>query len=93
MFVAIMQVELELAGARNLKERRNILNSLKGRLRGRFMASVAEVGLPDAYTSAALGIALVSNDAKHVRERSQKILEFLENAPDSRVTDSQTEVI
>ena len=93
MFVAIMQVELELAGSRSLKDRRNILNSLKGRLRSRFMASVAEVGSPEAYASATLGVALVSNDAKHARERSQKILEFLENAPDSRVTESQTEVL
>ena len=93
MFVAILQVELELFGPRSLKERRNIVNSLKDRLRRRFMAAVAEVGTLDDYTSATLGIAVVSDDGKHVRERSQKILEFLENAPDSRVTDSQTEVI
>lgn len=93
MFVAVMQVELELPEPRNLKERRNIVNSLKDRLRHRFMVSVAEVGPVDGYTSATLGIALVSNDPKHARERSQKVLEFLENAPDSRVLDSQTEIL
>jgi len=93
MFVAIVQVDLKLHEPRTLKERRRIVKSLKDRLQQRFRVAVAEVGQDHAYSEAALGIALVSNDPRHARERAQKVVSFLENAPQSEVVDSQTEVI
>ncbi len=93
MYVAVMQVELELPGATTLKERRNLLNSLKNRVQNRFKVSVAEVGPVSQYTAGTLGVALVTSDPRLARERAEKILRYMENAPDTRVTDHQTEVI
>ncbi|MAG55976.1 MAG: hypothetical protein CMJ83_06775 [Planctomycetes bacterium] len=93
MFVAIIQVELRLHEPRTLKERRRIVNSLKERVHRRFKVAIAEVGDTSVYRSAQLGISLVSNEARHARERAQKVVEFIENAPDSEVVDVQTEVI
>jgi len=93
MYVAIVQVELELYGPRNLKDRRRIVNSLKDRLRHRFHVAVAEVGAFSGYREAELGIAIVSGEARHARECAQKVVEFLEEAPDSQVVDVQTEVL
>ena len=93
MYVGIMQVELKLHGPTNLKEKRRIVKSLKDRVRHRFEVAVAEVGPLEAYTESVLGIAVVSNDGRHARQRCQAVLEFLENARDAEVVDHQVEVL
>lgn len=93
MYVGILQVELQLHRPTNLKEKRHIVKSIKDRLRNRLEVAVAEVGPVEAYTSATLGISLVSNEAKHARERCQAVLDFLERLPDAEVLDHQTEVL
>jgi hypothetical protein len=93
MYVGVMQVELRLHGPTNLKEKRRIVKSLKDRLRHHFEVAVAEVGPLEAYTESVLGIALVSNEGRHARQRCQAVLDFLERVPDAEVLDHQVEVL
>ncbi len=93
MYVGIVQVELRLHSPTNLKERRRIVNALKDRIRHRFEAAVAEVGPVEGYGEATLGIAVVSNEARHARQRAQAILDFLEKARDAEIVDQLVEVL
>ena len=93
MYVGIMQVDLELAGPRNLKERRSIVNSLRDRIRKRFQAAVADVGPQTVYTELTLGISVVSNEARHARARCDAILAWLESQPAAQVLECQTEIL
>jgi uncharacterized protein YlxP (DUF503 family) len=69
------------------------VKSLKDRLRHRFEVAVAEVGPVEQYTKSTLGIALVSNEVRHARERCDAVLRFLSNAPSSEVVDHQVEIL
>jgi uncharacterized protein YlxP (DUF503 family) len=93
MYVGILQVELELPEPTTLKDKRNILRSIKDRLRSRFEVAVAEVGPLQIKREATLGIAVVSNEPKHARARIQSVLNWLEAHPDARVADSTTEIL
>jgi uncharacterized protein YlxP (DUF503 family) len=93
MYVGILQVELELPEPTTLKDKRNILRSIKDRLRRKFEVAVAEVGPLQIKREATLGIAVVSNEPKHARARIQSALEWLESHPDVRVSDSSAEVL
>ena len=92
MFVGVLQIELSIPGAYSLKEKRHVLRGLLERLRRDFAVSAAEVDRQDVWNSAVVGVAFVSNDAKHARSHLQKALNSLERSRDAEVADSQIEV-
>lgn len=59
--------------ATTLKEKRAIVKSVAERLRSRFNASVAEVDDLDTPGRATLGVAVLSNDARHADRQLQEI--------------------
>ncbi|OHD29223.1 MAG: hypothetical protein A2086_16660 [Spirochaetes bacterium GWD1_27_9] len=78
MFVCIMKIELRFHVVSSIKEKRNIVNSVKNKLAAHFKLSVAEVDDIDLYNSSILGLTFVSLKKDHCITKSQKIIEFLE---------------
>ena len=68
MVVGICTIDLHLPGIGSLKGKRQILLSLKDRLKKRYNVSVAEVDGNDLWQRAVLGVACVSNDGRHARQ-------------------------
>jgi len=93
MFVGILQVDLEIVGARSLKEKRHVVKSVLDRLRASFNVATAEVDDLDKYQRATLGFSAVSNDSGHVRGRLQQVVNHLKNHPAARLIDHQLEVL
>jgi uncharacterized protein YlxP (DUF503 family) len=77
MVIGTLRVELLIREARSLKDKRRVLSSIKDRLRHQFNVSVAEVDHEENYQHAALGIALVTNEARYAQQLLQQILQFL----------------
>jgi uncharacterized protein len=90
--VAVGTVELHLPDVESLKGKRQILKSLKDRLRRRFEISVAEVDHQDSWQRATLALACVSGDSRHANEVISKAMDFLEDHVDGYVTDIQVEI-
>lgn len=78
MFVGVLTVDLYLEEARSLKDRRRILKSILTRLRQRYNVSAAEIGSPDRWQRAQLGMAVVSNSHTHAREVLDELMRFIE---------------
>jgi len=92
LFVGVLQVELSIPGAYSLKEKRHVLKGLLERLRRDFGVAAAEVDRQDVWNSAMIGVAFVSNDARHAESHLQHALNSLEKCRDAVVADSQIEV-
>lgn len=60
MPIAILTLELRIEAAHSLKDRRQVLRSLKDRLRARFNVSVAELDPDNAWQRATIGVAAIS---------------------------------
>jgi uncharacterized protein len=73
VFVGALRVEYRIPGVRSLKEKRSPLRSLKERIANRFNCSVAEVGYQDKWQRTVIGIALVAETEKGVREQLSTI--------------------
>ena len=71
-------VQLYIGDSRSLKDKRQVLNSLKERIRNRFNAAVSEVDEQELWQRAALGIAVVSSAVQHSDEMLAKIVNFIE---------------
>ncbi|HSN04284.1 DUF503 domain-containing protein [Nitrospira sp. NS4] len=81
MVVGVCTVELFIPESQSLKDKRQVLHSLKDRLRGKFNLSVAEVEDQDLWQKAVLGMACVANDAGHVEQVLEQALNVIKGVP------------
>jgi uncharacterized protein YlxP (DUF503 family) len=92
MIVGSLRVRLLLRDSRSLKDKRQVVQSIKDRLRQQFNVSVAEVEAQDNRQVVVLGVAMVSNEARHVRATLQQIAEALRRHPVAEFLDHELEV-
>ncbi len=78
MIVGACTLELRLHGVGSLKDKRSIVKPIVTRLRQEFNVSVAEVDMHDAWDTAVLGIAVVSNEAGHAHAQLEKCIDWIE---------------
>jgi hypothetical protein len=79
-------------GSRSLKDKRQVVRSVVGRLRARFNASVAEVEANDLWNRATVAVAVVTNGAAEARSLLDRVLNHVESAYPGSVADSQIDL-
>jgi uncharacterized protein len=87
MIVGTLHVRLLLRQAKSLKDKRQVVRSIKDRLHNEFNVSVAEIENQDNRQLAALGLAMVSNDAHHAKTELARIVEALRVHPVAELLD------
>lgn len=78
MFVAVCRLELNIAMATSLKDKRAVVQSAVSRVRRKFPIAVAEVESAGRLDLAVLGLAAVSNEAGHARHVVEEAARFIE---------------
>ncbi len=68
MPIGLLTLEIHLPDARSLKDKRQVLRSLKDRLRGQFNVAVAELDHQELWQRAVVGVVSLSGDAQHLEE-------------------------
>lgn len=71
--IGLLRLELRIEHAHSLKDRRQVVRSLKDRLRHRFNVSVAEVGGQETWQRASLSVVAVASDRAYVEEALQAV--------------------
>jgi uncharacterized protein YlxP (DUF503 family) len=79
-------------GSQSLKDKRQVVRSIKDRMSSSFNVSVAEVESEEHRQLITLGFAMVSNEVTHVRTALEKIVAALRGHPIAEFIDSQIEV-
>jgi len=74
MPVGLLTLELQIPEARSLKDKRQVLRSLKDKLRRRFNVAVAELDFHDVWNASLIGVVTLSNAQQHVEETLQLVL-------------------
>ena len=75
MPVGLLTLELHIPDAQSLKDKRQVLRSLKDKLRREFNVAVAELDHHDVWQRSVVGVVTLSNEEKHVQEMLQKVLD------------------
>ena len=82
MPIGLLTLEIHIPDARSLKDKRQVLRSLKDRLRAHFNVAVAELEHHELWQRAKVGVVSISGDGKHLEEslaavaaESERILE------------------
>ncbi len=90
MIVGVMTWELHLAACRSLKDKRQILKSLKDRLHNQYNVSVAETDHQDLWQRAELTACVVSNERRHAEDVLRQADRLVAGAAGARIMDSST---
>jgi uncharacterized protein YlxP (DUF503 family) len=94
MVVGICTIELGLASSNSLKDKRSVIKPLILQMRREFNVSVAEVDGQDAWRSAIVGVAAVSNDAAYLHGLFEQLIKWIENSRlEVEVQDWQVEIV
>ena len=94
MNIAAAKVTLRLADSRGLKDKRRVLRSVVKRAGDKFGVSIAEVGAQDSWRTAVLGVACVSNSARHAERTLDAAIRFIEeDKPGAEIVDCEKEIM
>ena len=96
MPIAKLTIELDLPHAQSLKDRRQVLRSLKDKLRHGFNLAVAELDEGIVWNRATLGIAAISSSTSYLTGQIQQIdhaIHRIAAALSAEVIDSYVEIL
>jgi len=93
MVVGVCTLELLIPESQSLKDKRQVLHSVKDRLRGKFNLSIAEVDGQDLWQKAVLGMACVANDGSHVEQVLEQALNVIKSMPTIEVVRVHRELL
>src|SRR5260370_39705850 len=77
MHIGVARVALHLAENASLKGKRMVVKSVAQRVRNRFNAAVAEIDTQEAWQTATLGIACLSDEPRHTGGGVSKVIDFI----------------
>ncbi len=93
MIVGVCTIELFISDSQSLKDKRQVLHSLKDRLREKFNLSVAEVDAQDLWQKAVLGMACVANEGAHVNRVLEQALNLIRSMPAVEIIRTHMELL
>jgi uncharacterized protein len=75
MPIGLLTLEIHIPDSRSLKDKRQVLRSLKDRLRSHFNVAVAELDHADTWQRAQVGVVSLSNDSAHLEQSLREVLD------------------
>jgi uncharacterized protein YlxP (DUF503 family) len=96
MPLAKLTLEIEIPHAQSLKDRRQVIRSLKDKLRNSFNLAIAELDEATVWNRATLGVAVISSSRSYLTGQLQQIDQAAHrfaNALSAEVVDSYAEVL
>ncbi|PYY10999.1 MAG: DUF503 domain-containing protein [Acidobacteria bacterium] len=73
MPIAVLTLELRIEGAQSLKDKRQVLRSLKDKLRTSFNVSVAELEETNLWQRATIGVVSISSSRDYLSGLMQQV--------------------
>ena len=73
MPIGLLTLEIHIPDARSLKDKRQVLRSLKDRLRAHFNVAVAELAHQELWQRSRVGVVSISGDGRHLEDSLQAI--------------------
>lgn len=93
MVVGICSLELMIYESNSLKDKRQVIKSIIGKIQSRFNVSIAEVALNDRWKNSKIGFACVTNDITHANQIISNVLNFIEGDVRVEIIDQQIEIL
>jgi len=93
MPVGLLTLEIYIPDARSLKDKRQVLRSLKDRLRRQFNIAIAELDHQETWQRALVGVVTISSDTRHLEDALEKVMNESERLLGRDLVGSAIEVL
>jgi uncharacterized protein YlxP (DUF503 family) len=96
MPIASLTLEIEIPQAQSIKDRRQVVRSLKDRLRHAFNLAIAELDSGEVWNRATIGVAVISSSSSYLAGQLQQIDQAahrIANGLGAQITDSWAETL
>lgn len=93
MPIGVLTLEIHIPDARSLKDKRQVIRSLKDRLRSHFNVAVAELDHQELWQRALVGVVSLSGEAHHLQESLQAVLAESERLLGRELVSHQLEML
>jgi uncharacterized protein YlxP (DUF503 family) len=92
MVIALLSLELHIAGARSLKDKRMVLRSVKDRLR-KFNVAVAELEHQDLWQRAGLGVVTIAATEAQAERELAAVVDDIERSEPGTISRREIEFL
>ena len=93
MVIGILEMILYLPESHSLKEKRQVVKSIKDKVHNRFNVAIAEIDDLDLWQKAHLGVCSLGNDRSQVNGRLDVVINFIERLQVAVDIDTQIELL
>ncbi len=93
MIVGLLTLDLHFPEANSLKSKRQVLKSLKDRMKNRFNVSVAEVDANNLWQRSVIGIACVATETRHINKVFNDVEKLVLNTHSVELINSTVEML
>jgi hypothetical protein len=87
MRIGLCIVDIYIPGKSSLKGKRQVLRSIKDKIKNRFNFSLAELDDQNKWQRTKLGIVTISNDGRHANNTLTGVMNFIHSFGDIHVLD------
>ncbi len=94
MIIGVLSIELLIPYRESIKERRNVLRSIKDMVRKKFNVSISEITESEEVSPRArVAVAAVSGDSGHVQSVLSNVFNLIENFHPEKVVSYKTDLL
>ena len=93
MPVGLLTLELHIPDAQSLKDKRQVIRSLKDKLRRQFNVAVAELDHHDLWQRSVVGVVTLSTEERHVQQSLQQVLDEADSILGSFLIGQKFEIV
>jgi uncharacterized protein YlxP (DUF503 family) len=93
MVIGVLEIILYLPESHSLKEKRQVVKSLKDKVHNHFNVSIAEIEDLNLWQKAHLGVCSVGNDRRQVNARLDQVINFIDRQQVAVDIDTRIELL
>ena len=93
MLIGICKIHLYLPNSHSLKDKRNVLKSIKVRMQHNHNVSVCEIENFNYWKNTTLGVACIGNDKEYINKVINSIVLFIEKQSELQLTAFEINII
>lgn len=84
-YILYSEFELHISYSQSLKQKRQVVQRLRDRVRNRFNISIAEIGSLDEWQRAGIAVVMVGNNRSHLDKQLNTLETFVLEVVDAEV--------
>ncbi|MBI5193101.1 MAG: DUF503 domain-containing protein [Nitrospirae bacterium] len=93
MFVGICTLEIYIPDSGSLKAKRQVIKSLKDKIRNNYNVSVAEIADHDLWQRDVIGVACIGTDKSYINGMLDKIVNFVQENRSAELLNYKIEIL